>query len=259
MFCNNCGFVNAGNETLCTTCGHDLHAEPHLSDITYGNTAICEVCGSMNLDDSNYCRSCGKKLKNVIVQTLAGAASMAGAYSEIPMNVVITPTGTDFTSFGGLPPLAEESKKPLYDETLPSPAEFIPQIQVRHESLLERLDKMERELETRQKEILPETNETTPDELDAHEETLKNIAYTLDSLISDLLEAEVREYAFPDFIHPDETGFPMNDAAPPPKQNVKSDKKGRNLQEYLVIMALIAAIFLVGLSFGLWGSYFFGI
>jgi hypothetical protein len=119
---------------------------------------------------------------------------------------------------------------------------------------------MEKELETRQNEgYAPEPVADGPDVLDEHEETLKNIAYTLDSLISDLLEAEIREYAFPDFIHPDETGFPLK--APPPPRRPKKEllKKGRNVQEILVILALVAAIFLVGLSFGLWGSYFFGL
>ncbi|MDR1965232.1 MAG: hypothetical protein LBQ36_00860, partial [Synergistaceae bacterium] len=97
------------------------------------------------------------------------------------------------------------------------------------------------------------------DDLDKHEETLKNIAYTLDSLISDLLEAEVREYAFPDFIHPDETGFPAKEAPKAPQHQQPEAKTGRNIQEILVIGALIAAIFLVGLSFGLWGSYYFGL
>jgi len=248
VFCNDCGFVSTGNERVCSACGHYLHTEPHISDITSGGVVSCDVCSEMNLDGSNFCRACGKKLKMAEPQLAEAIASYAAAYA-----------GTQTTSaqtypIEGTRALDNEYQAPEADE------EFAAQIQPRHESLLEKLDRMEKELETRQNEMLPEAKETTePDELDAHEEALKSIAYTLDSLIADLLEAEVREYAFPDFIHPDETGFPLKDTPKPAQHKDPRSKKERNLQEALVILALIAAIFLVGLSFGLWGSFFFGL
>jgi hypothetical protein len=141
-------------------------------------------------------------------------------------------------------------------------ATFVP-VSGRHESLLERLDRLERELDESRREPLPENSLSPPDELDEHEEALKNIAYTLDSLITDLLEAEASEYACPGFIQPEDTPPEAKDEAAPPAHDADErehgpDKKSRRLQEILMVATLIAAIFMVGLSFGLWGSYFFG-
>jgi hypothetical protein len=136
-----------------------------------------------------------------------------------------------------------------------------------HESLLERLDRMERELEENLKEPLSESELNPPDELDEHEEALKNIAYTLDSLITDLLEAEAGEYAFPGFIQPkdtlssnvkDEAVQPAKETEAGKEEHEPDNKKSRRMQEILMLVTLIAAIFMVGVSFGLWGSYFFG-
>jgi hypothetical protein len=141
-------------------------------------------------------------------------------------------------------------------------ATFVP-VAGRHESLLERLDRMEKELEEKRSEPLPESVLSPQNELDEHEEALKNIAYTLDSLITDLLEAEAGEYSFPGFIQPEGTPSDAKDETVPPvyeadKREHEPDKKGKRLQEILMLLTLIAAIFMVGLSFGLWGSFFFG-
>jgi hypothetical protein len=132
----------------------------------------------------------------------------------------------------------------------------------RHESLLAKLDRMEQDLASVNDIHEPDSpSEDDDDDEQAdfglHEEALKNISYTLDSLITDLLEAEIREYTFPDFIHPDESGFPLKDAVRVHTEPELPKKK--SLQELLVIVALVAAIFMVGLSFGLWGAYFFGL
>jgi hypothetical protein len=251
VFCNNCGFANPVEESVCASCGYYLYAEPHISDIASGSVLSCEVCGALNLEDSSYCRICGKVLKNVVVPKVPAAAAVRSAYhGEMPSAPAYQAVSPQETAAGES--LSGESRHEAAQIV-----QFTPQINARHESLLEKLDRMERELETQQKEVISEPEKTEPDTLDAHEEALNNIAYTLDSLIADLLEAEVREYAFPDFIHPDETGFPLKDAVHPVLP--PEEKKGRDLQELLVVLALIAAIFLVGLSFGLWGSYFFGL
>ena len=126
------------------------------------------------------------------------------------------------------------------------------------ESLLANLDKMERELERIQNEPPPYTVPPLgPDKLDLHEETLRNIAFKLDSLLADLLEAEAREYECPEFPPHDETDPSLNTAAA--QQSGDRIKHGRNVQEILVIAVLIAAVFLVGMTFGLWGSFFFGL
>jgi hypothetical protein len=246
MFCNSCGVAFTDGEAVCRECGHALRQEPHISDIASGGVANCDICGAMNLDEANFCRSCGKKLKLAILQevssmSLAGVAPSApqAVFPSHPLDYVINTEAQ----------IADNYENEATQDLIPA----------KHESLLEKLDRMEKELETRANEVLPETEQEGPDDLDKHEETLKNIAYTLDSLISDLLEAEVREYAFPDFIHPDETGFPTKDAPKAPPHQQPEAKTGRNIQEILVIGALIAAIFLVGLSFGLWGSYYFGL
>ena len=118
------------------------------------------------------------------------------------------------------------------------------------ESLLEHLDRMERELEEMRNEAPPDKPPLLgPDKLDAHEETLKNIAFKLDTFLADLMEAEVMEYTYPEFLHPNETG---------PVQ-ASSLEHRRSTQEILVIVILIAAVFFVGMTFGLWGSFFFGL
>ena len=120
------------------------------------------------------------------------------------------------------------------------------------ESLLAKLDMLEKELEKMRQEQPLYPTPPGSEKLDAHEETLKTIAFNLDTLLADLLEAEVREYTFPEFLTPDET-------TPPWKKSEARDKQGRSVQEILVIAILICAVFLVGMTFGLWGSFFFGL
>ena len=119
----------------------------------------------------------------------------------------------------------------------------------RREDLPAKLDRMERELEKMRTEPPPYTLPPLgPDKLDLHEETLRNIALNLDTLLAELLEAEVREYTCPEFSTSTAT-----------VQSVGGEKHMRSVQEILVIATLIAAVFLVGMTFGLWGSFFFGL
>jgi len=125
-------------------------------------------------------------------------------------------------------------------------------------NLLENLDEMERELETIQNSPPSNTSPSTgPDKLDAYEETLTNIASKLDTLLADLLEAEVMEYTYPEFLHSEEIGLALKSVAV--AQGKSLQRRGRSLQEVLVIAILIVAVFLVGMTFGLWGSFFFGL
>jgi hypothetical protein len=208
----------------------------------------------MNHENAAYCRECGAELKAAILQTAANIAASGSVYQHDETMPSRDENGFDIFETGTVENDDKTYEYEVCADSIPDPPSPF------DESLLTKLDRMEKELEIKQnEEYVPELVTDEPDALDEHEEALKNIAYTLDSLISDLLEAEIREYAFPDFIHPDETGFPMK--APPPPRRPKKEipKKGRNIQEILVILALVAAIFLVGLSFGLWGSYFFGL
>ena len=134
---------------------------------------------------------------------------------------------------------------------------FMP-VAERWESLLAKLDGMERELEKTRNEAPPFTTPSlNPDKLDAHEEALKSIALKLDTLLADLLEAEVMEYTCPEFLSPDETDLSWKNTAVARSEGLK--KQERSVQEILVIATLIAAVFLVGMTFGLWGSFFFGL
>ena len=137
-------------------------------------------------------------------------------------------------------------KSPQQHET-----SFIP-VTGERESLLAKLDMMEQELEKMRNEQPSYTSPPSPDKLDTYEETLKNIAFKLDTLLADLLEAEVREYTYPEFLTPDETTPPWN-------RSEGREKQRRSVQEILVIAILITAVFLVGMTFGLWGSFFFGL
>ena len=126
------------------------------------------------------------------------------------------------------------------------------------ESLLSKLDKLELELEKMRNQAPPDTPPPLrPDKLDAYEETLKGVALKLDSLLADLLEAEVMGYTYPDFLPLDETGLILKNTAV--GQDRGREKQSRSVQEILVIATLIAAVFLVGMTFGLWGSFFFGL
>jgi RNA polymerase subunit RPABC4/transcription elongation factor Spt4 len=252
VFCNYCGFASHEDDEVCTVCGHSLVQDPPLADITSGRILVCEDCGALNRENIEYCRQCGKRMEITVLQEAVGvavervsaAASMSSAAELERSDARDSGEGSKAEMIG----VSGESgyvDLPRALEAEPAPGE----------SLLEKLDRMERELATLKVEVTPETVAAGTDDLDEREETLNNISYTLDSLIADLLEAEVREYAFPDFLHPDETGFPLKErAAPKPK----TPEKRRSFQEVLVMTALIAAIFLVGLTFGLWGSYFFG-
>jgi hypothetical protein len=184
----------------------------------------------MNIEGAIFCRVCGRRFAAATLHP-APKPSFVGAYAEI---------APDAASFDG--------KQAAFAAIPEKP-----------ESLLEKLDRMERELEERQSEMLPEAeqDDSGNDQLNAHEEALKKIAFTLDSLIADLLEAEVREYAFPEFSHSDETASPGKETQVP--RVMGNGKKSRSVQEIVVIVALVAAIFLVGMTFGLWGSFFLGI
>jgi hypothetical protein len=218
-----------------------LRHELHISDVAVGNVVLCGICGSPNIDDSKYCRVCGRKLAVV---------------SEHLSVLVAAPA---------VPPLPEPEPsaepEPLPDSPEPKPPAtqtpaFIPVVP-RRASFLERLDKMELDLEAIHSAALPEGKPETSDKLDAHEETLKRIAFTLDTLIADLLEAEVREYTFPGFDNPEEKAPAVNIRSV--MDIVESVKKGRSAQEVIVLAALTIAIFLVGMTFGLWGTYFLGL
>jgi RNA polymerase subunit RPABC4/transcription elongation factor Spt4 len=220
VYCGNCGYSNAENVTACPVCGVSASGEPHISDVIGGNVALCDACGAVSARDSKYCRVCGAKISAAVGSPAGGVAS-------------------------------EVSPPPVYSELDLAP---LPEMPGAGESLLERLDRMESELEAKKREAPPERQDSpgAADKLDEREETLNNIAFKLDVLIADLLDAEAREYAFPDLPSSGEGAFSMNDA------DVKK-KKGRSAQEIAVLAVLIAAIFLVGMTFGLWGSYFWGI
>jgi DNA-directed RNA polymerase subunit RPC12/RpoP len=217
----------------CSICGRELASTQLIS----GKTVTCEECGTANVESAVYCTECGKKM-------LVANAS----------HTVVSVSATDGPY---LRDDAELSLEHLDMPDDPGTAESLA-VSTRHESLLAKLDRMERDLASINDEHLPSSApDDDAEDLYLHEEALKNISYTLDSLISDLLEAEIREYTFPDFIHPDESGFPLKEKVH--HVNPPEEPKRKNLQEILVIAALVAAIFLVGLSFGLWGAYFFGL
>ena len=135
-------------------------------------------------------------------------------------------------------------------------ATFIPAAESR-ESWLAKLDGMEQELEKTRNEAPPHTPPPSgPDRLDVHEEILKSIALKLDTLLADLLEAEVREYICPEFPSLDKADLSWKSTT---AARSGSLEKQRSVQEILVIAILIAAVFLVGMTFGLWGSFFFGL
>jgi hypothetical protein len=215
---------------------------------------LCVDCNCVNEVSAHFCRSCGAELINkekaalrrVPAVAAVGAMGafhrdMSGEEAIIIMEDLSPSSGADV---GVADPRPERANNMTQDK-----------VTTRHESFIAKLDRMEQELEARQ-EISAEPDPAL--EYDDRQEKLDSLSTTLDALIADLLEVEINEYSFPDFIHPDESGFPSKDPAsyvekpaPPPKK--------RSPHEILLIVALIIAIFMVGLSFGLWGAYFLGI
>jgi hypothetical protein len=215
----------------------------------------------MNIANSSFCKVCGKE----IASPYAVDVLLPGVYQQVPdifqQPLQTSPAEND--SF--MEPDAEtfSQRDDDYGKNTMN-ATFVP-VASKHESLLERLDRMERELDDKRREPLPETPLSLPDDMDKHEAALKDIAYTLDSLITDLLEAEAGEYSFPGLVRSDETSSETQDEVISASKGIEkrehgSDKNNsRKLQEILMLATLIAAIFMVGLSFGLWGSFFLGL
>ena len=251
MYCNNCGYPNPAGQSACGACGTVMAPEPHISDVTSGNVVICWACHAANINDSIYCRECGRRLYAAKIPARGVNGDFAEAIRQ-DISLPGEPCGDAVraerreearaAAYETNPPSAETS-------ALPSTAPKPPNI------LLEKLDMMERELDAKKQEPLPEPErEAKFDKLREYDETLKDIAFRLDTLISDLLKAEAQEYSFSDSPRVDGKSFAKNGT------NAKRDplkKKSRNLQYVIVLIALIAAIFLVGMTFGLWGSYFF--
>ncbi|MDR3254707.1 MAG: hypothetical protein LBT31_04005 [Synergistaceae bacterium] len=229
MLCSQCGNVSLDDSNFCSTCGNALEAT--VSEAIPVDGVQCVYCDCFNEEHVSFCRSCGQTVAKIAV---VGVPAESSVGTDAPGSYI------------------------SHDSDIPSLLGSDVQVSTRHESFIAKLDEMEKELETRQSVPLVE-----PSVIELDEESqgkLDSLSSTLDGLIADLLEVEINEYAFPDFIHPDESGFPSvdpasyekNEDAPPPV-------KKRSLHELLLIGALIIAIFLVGLSFGLWGSYFLGL
>jgi hypothetical protein len=202
------------------------------------------ACSCENDEDANFCRSCGQKLRRsekIILQKIPVAATVGNGF-------LLGEDGQGEESI-----IAMEENSYVSSDADPLTHNPVPRA-TRHESFIAKLDRMEQEFETR----VDTQTETPPPEADESQEKLESLSSTLDSLIADLLEVEINEYSYPDFIHPDESGFPSRDPASYAERAPDPHKK-RSAKELLLIAALITAIFLVGLSFGLWGAYFLGI
>jgi hypothetical protein len=228
-----------------------MASESHISDVASGNVAICGACGGANPIGSSYCRECGRRLSAAKIPVNGAKDDLAGSGRQNASR------NRDTSSVNS----REEARAAIY-ETYPSSGEAsalsstLPEPQ---KSPLEKLDMLERELEAKRQEPLPEPEHRgEPDKLDEHEETLKNIAFRLDALISDLLKAEAQEYSFSDSQRIDKKSFAKN-SANAKRNRLKKKVSTQEVIVLIVLIALIAAIFLVGMTFGLWGTYFFGI
>jgi hypothetical protein len=88
-------------------------------------------------------------------------------------------------------------------------------------------------------------------EFDGEETAAKALSASLNTMIGELLEVEIKEPKGPDHISPDESGFPPR----------TSDAYRRKIQidADAVVLEFVAAasFFVCGLNIGLWTSYFF--
>jgi hypothetical protein len=224
--------------------------------VTRAEGIRCPLCGFQNEGHVDFCRSCGAKFDITIAKKASVLVSVGAAPDSSGGRISVMSGEDDLMDDMGLD--YERGDDDMVENIPTQRISASNHVSTRHESMLAKLDKLEEELEARMKEPLPEPEDLKVDERQAK---LESLSSTLDALISDLLEVEINEYAFPDFIHPDESGFPSMDPASylENKNKKKPDSKKKSLQDIIVITALITAIFLVGLSFGLWGSYFLGL
>ena len=239
LHCNHCGHANLDDSSFCAKCGGAVESIADRSNRTEGQA--CPACSCMNEEHSIFCRACGQKLRR----------SERAPSQKIPVAAAV---GLDALRGGdsGVLVMEEDPHVSVANDIKagnPAPRS------TRHESFIAKLNRMEQELESR---VEVETEPAPPEIIDENQEKLDSMSSTLDALIADLLEVEINEYSYPDFIHPDESGFPSRDAASYADGTPGTHKK-RGVKELLLVAALIAAIFLVGLSFGLWGAYFMGI
>ncbi len=241
MLCKGCGFTNSNDASFCSMCGVVLM--PTAGRQAALGTIPCPSCSSLNEDVAVFCRACGARIA-VAVAAEVPAMAAVGAASSVD----------GFMSL--LDPLERERPAAAAIDVDGQSAA------TRHESLLAKLDRMEQDISSRLSETLPtyEIEEPEPDlaQWDAREDNLASLSTTLDGLIADLLDAEINEYLTPDFIHPDETGFPSPDPAAYAPKPQKQERRVIRVIDVLVIIALIVAVFLVGMTVGLWGSYALG-
>ncbi|MDR3322492.1 MAG: zinc ribbon domain-containing protein [Synergistaceae bacterium] len=232
MLCSQCGHTNLDDANFCSACGKSV--ERIAADSITAEGVACASCGCVNEEHVSFCRSCGQKIAMVVT---ANMVSVAGDSSDIPASGTPAPD---------LPESQDSSGSAA--------------VSTRHESFVAKLDQMEVELKTKQSVPLTEPSVMELDE--ENQAKLDSLSSTLDALIADLLEVEISEYAYPDFIHPDESGFPSMEASSYEKKETPEPAtvKKRSVHELILIIgALIIAIFFVGLSFGLWGAYFMGL
>ena len=232
MLCQGCGFTNSNDSSFCSMCGETV--TPTVGRQATLGTVPCPSCSFLNEDISIYCRACGQPISaKVGVPAMVGSGT--GSY--------------DFISLLESPESMRSSVLDKVDEK---------SVSTRHESLLARLDRMELDISSRLGEKLPVLEpEVEPVTWNAKEDNLTSLSSTLDELLADLIDAEINEYLTPDFIHPDETGFPAPVPAIEEKKSRKHERRTR-IVDALVIIALIVAVFLVGMTVGLWGSYSLG-
>lgn len=214
MLCQGCGFTNSSDSGFCSMCGAEL------TPVALG-ALPCPSCSFLNEDAAAHCRACGRPIK---AEVAVGASFRADLRHFLPL---LEPPGD------GSPPAREWAND---------------------ESLLKRLDRMEREISLRLEEKIPILEPELEPDWSEKESNLTSLSCTLDELLAELVEAEINEYLTPDSIHPDETGFP-GPAAP----GERPARRGRHLVDVLFIAALVVAIFLFGVTAGLWGSYVLGI
>lgn len=231
MLCLECGFANVNDSNFCAMCGVTLTPTTDRQ-VTHG-TVPCASCSFLNEEVAEYCRACGGKIKEEVAAGIPLAAlrqkfaSPSGAFKE----------AEPF-------PLIVETVDEKLDPSLYNPGN--------QESLLSLLDRMEQEISARLDEKIPAL-EPEAENWDEREGNLTSLSCTLDELLADLIDAEINEYLTPDFIHPDETGFPEPFAV-----ERKPRRSENRFVDLIFILALIIAIFLFGVTTGLWGSYALG-
>ena len=221
MICSNCGFTNEDDAQLCVICGETL--TPSTPQPAATEEQLCPECGHKGESWLGLCPKCG-----VLMTNSTSDQGNTQPHSDLPAdisNATLTPESVE---------PAEEKKS---EETGGEESDEAP---IHSAS-----------------EFLDETSA-----LSQEETSMKQVHSTLDTLLSDLLEIEIREKERNDLLG-ELSELPSSLYSEPEEMPEKRkvlfkipsiSAQTRSMLEWFLMFSLISALFIFGISAGIWVS-----